>query len=611
MSGFDFRGLIKNQWVIVCSLVGLVALCTTLVDVFTGKFGSSTSTQTANNNQTTNNNQTGNQVNPQPQTVSKPKHGRQWVLDSTGAGDADAKDFASIVNSLQDGDTVQVKAGSYNGPLALAKSVVITGDTDQKTGARASIRYSGTGCVITGGQVTLQNLDISETSEGGAALISAVSQSVVQIKNCNLLSLGSNGVALSENGQLTLQDSSLRTGNKGTACIVKGYAKATIERSSFEENLRCVDCVEQGSVAINDCKFQNNTSDSDKASLVYFGSTGSAQLSRCTFTENTVTITDAQGIMTLTSCRFEKNREGRYKYTVGAGASGQNAYGKLTLSACEFVSNPTAVWVSNGGQLTMDGCKFQSCGQIPKAGAVVPNCANLLIMGQGSFATVTNTTFTDVQFAGVLVADQAHATLKDITIQGGQYGIDLGVTATNLSKGGSADLENVTLSGQTAQAARLTRASFLKLFKCHVDGEAWDSSIYADTDSILEMAGCDVKGGKGNGLEVAGSNSQARAQECQFLSFQGTGVVGRNAAKIALTSCTLEQNDIGAQAIESAMVTVENSTIGSNRTYGVSALNAGYVSLANTNFTDQPNQSNKDSSSTVRVSDKRAMTANQ
>jgi Right handed beta helix region len=611
VSGLDFRGLIKNQWVIVCSLVGLVALCTTMVDVFTGKFGSSTGTQTANNNQTTNNNQTGNQVTPQQQAASKPKHGRQWVLDSTGAGDADAKDFAPIVNSLQDGDTVQVKAGSYNGPLALAKSVVITGDTDQKTGARASIHYSGTGCVITGGQVTLQNLDVSETSEGGSALISAVSQSIVQIKNCNLLSLGSNCVAMSENGQLTLQDSSLRTGNKGTACIVKGYAKATIERCSFEENLRCVDCVEQGSVAINDCKFQNNISDSDKASLIYFGSTGSAQLNRCTFTENTVTITDAQGIMTLTNCRFEKNREGRYKYTVGSGTSGQNAYGKLTLSACEFVSNPTAVWVSNGGQLTMDGCKFQGCGQIPRSGDAAANYANLLIMGQGSVATVTNTTFTDVQFAGVLVADQAHATLKDITIQGGQYGIDLGVTATNLSKGGSADLENVTLSGQTGQAARLTRASYLKLFNCHVDGEVWDSSIYVDTGSILELAGSDFKAGKGNGLEVVGSNSQARGQQCQFLSFQGTGVVGRNNAKIGLTGCTLEQNDIGAQAIESAMVTLENCTVGSNRTYGVSALNAGYISLANTTFTNQPNQTNKDGFSTVRISDKQAMTANQ
>ena len=106
----------------------------------------------------------------------------------------------------------------------------------------------------------------------------------------------------------------------------------------------------------------------------------------------------------------------------------------------------------------MDGCKFQGCGQIPRSGDAPANYANLLIMGQGSVATVTNTTFTDVQFAGVLVADQAHATLKDITIQGGQYGIDLGVSATNLPKGGSADLENVTLSGQTGQAARLTRA---------------------------------------------------------------------------------------------------------------------------------------------------------
>jgi Right handed beta helix region len=611
VSGFDFRALIKNQWIIVCSLVGLVALCTTVVDVSTGKFGSSSNTPTANNNQTTNTNQTGNQATPQPQAVSKPKHGRQWVLDSTGASDADAKDFAPIVNSLQDGDTIQVKAGSYNGPLALAKSVIITGDTDQKTAARASIHYSGgTGCVITGSQVTLQNLDVSETSEGGSVLISAISQSVLQIKNCNLLSRGSNCIGMSENAQLTLQDSSLRTVSKGKACTIEGYAKATIDRCTFEENLRCIDCLGQGSVAANDCKFQNNISDSKDASLIYFGSTGSAQLSRCTFTENTGVVTDAQGMMTLTNCRFEKNREGYWKYTV-ASTSWQSASGKLALSACEFVSNPRALMVSNGGQLTMEGCKFQNCGQLPKGGDAAANYANLLVMGEGSLATVTNTNFTDVQFAGVLVADQAHATLKDISIHGGQYGIDLGVTASNLAKGGSAELENATLSGQTGQAARLTRGSYLKLFNCHLDGEAWDSSIYVDTGSILEMAGSDLKGGKGNGLEVVGSNSQARAQQCQFLSFQGIGVVGRNEAKVGLTGCTLEQNDTGAQAIESAMLTLENCTIGSNRTYGVSALNAGYVSLANTTFTDQTNQSNKDGFSTVRISDKRAMTANQ
>jgi hypothetical protein len=611
VNGFDFRALVKNQWVIVCSLVGLVALGTTVVDVFTGKFGSSTSTQTANNNQSTNTSQTGNQATGQQQAVSKPKHGRQWVLDSGGAGDADAKDFAQIVNSLQDGDSVQVKAGSYSGPLGLAKSVVVTGDTDQKTGARASIHYSGgTGCVITGGQVTLQNLDISETSEGGSVLISGISQSVLQIKNCNLLSRGSNCIAMSENAQLTLQDSSLRTVGKGKACSIEGYAKATIDRCTFEENLRCIDCVQQGSLAANDCKFQNNSSDSKDASLIYFGSTGSAQLTGCTFTENMAVITDAQGTMTLTNCRFERNREGYWKYTV-ASTSWQNTSGKLSLSACEFVSNPRAVMVSNGGQLTMEGCKFQGCGQLPKGGDVAANYANLLVMGEGSLATVTNTNFTDVQFAGVLVADQAHATLKDITVQGGQYGIDLGVSASNLPKGGSAELENATLSGQTGQAARLTRGSYLKLFNCHIDGEAWDSSIYVDTGSIVEMAGSDVKGGKGNGLEAVGANSQARAQQCQFLNFQGIGVVGRDDAKIGLIGCTLQQNDTGAQASESAMVTLENCTIGSNRTYGVSALNSGYVSLANITFTDQPNQTNKDGFSTVRTSDKRAVTANQ
>ncbi|HEY4814514.1 MAG TPA: right-handed parallel beta-helix repeat-containing protein [Chthoniobacterales bacterium] len=598
MKAFDFGALVRNQWVIVCSLVGLVALCTTVVDVFTGKFGSSTVTQNQNNNQAT------NQASPQQQVVSKPKHGRQWVLDSTGAGDSDAKDFVQILNGLQDGDTIEVRAGSYDGPLTLAKSVVVTGDTDQKTGARASIHYSGgNGCAITGGQVTLQNFDFSETSEGGSVLISAGSQSVVQIKNCNLVSRGSHCVGALENAQLTLQDSSLRTLGKGYGCYVKGNAKATIERCTFEENLGCVQCTEAGSVVINDSKFQNNITSSKDAFLVLLSGTGSAEVNRCTFTENTTAVADAQGRMTLTNCRFEKNREGYWKYIAVADASG-----KLTLTGCEFVSNPRAVVASNGAQLTVDGCKFQSSGQIPQVTDARAYFANLLVMGQGSLATVTNTTFTDVQFEGVLVADQAQARLKDVTIQGGQYGINLGVTTSTLTKGGFAELENVTLSGQIGQPVRMTRASYLKMLNCHIDGDAWDSSIYVYSGSSVEMTGCDIKGGKGNGLEAIGQDSQVHAERCQFLSFQGSGVLARDQAKIVLSGCTLEQNAVGAQAggeadgaSQGGTITLENCTIRSNRTYGVSAINRGYVGLTATTFDNQPTQTFKDTSGSVQV----------
>ena len=598
MKAFDFGALVRNQWVIVCSLVGLVALCTTVVDVFTGKFGSSTVTQNQNNNQTT------NQATPQQQVVSKPKHGRQWVLDSTGAGDSDAKDFVQILNGLQDGDTIEVRAGSYDGPLTLAKSVVVTGDTDQKTGARASIHYSGgNGCAITGGQVTLQNFDFSETSEGGSVLISAGSQSVVQIKNCNLVSRGSNCVGTLENAQLSLQDSSLRTLGKGYGCYIKGNAKATIERCTFEENLGCVQCTEAGSVVINDSKFQNNITSSKDAFLVLLSGTGSAEVNRCTFTENTTAVADAQGRMTLTNCRFEKNREGYWKYIAVADASG-----KLTLTGCEFVSNPRAVVASNGAQLTVDGCKFQSSGQISKGADEPAYFANLLVMGQGSAATVTNTTFTDVQFEGVLVADQAQARLKDVTIQGGQYGINLGVTTSTLTKGGFAELENVTLSGQIGQPVRMTRASYLKMPNCHIDGDAWDSSIYVYSGSSVEMTGCDIKGGKGNGLEAIGQDSQVHAERCQFLSFQGSGVLARDQAKIVLSGCTLEQNAVGAQAggeadgaSQGGTITLENCTIRSNRTYGVSAINRGYVGLTATTFDNQPTQTYKDTSGSVQV----------
>jgi len=591
----DFQVLIRNQWIIVCSLVGLVALVTTIVDVATGRFGSGTTAQTQNSNQAQN--------QASPRQIANPKNGRQWVLDSSGGRDSDAKDFLQIVNGIQDGDTIQVRPGSYNGPLALAKSVTITGLSDKNTGARPSIRYSGgTGCQITGAQVMLENLDFSETSQGNSVLLIAQLQSVTQIKKCNFVSRGSDCLVAVDTAHLVAEDCTFQTLSQGFGCYVKGTAKATIERCTFQANRGCVDCIESGSLVINDCKFENNHSDAQESFLVRLTSTGSAEMNGCSFTDNTIPVISQQGSMSLTNCRFERNRAGGYwRFILGAGGSTS-----VTLTGCQFLSNDYAVVAAHGAIMQVEGCRFERGGQIPKDNSP-QNDANLLAMHNNTQVTIRNTTFADVQFAGVLVADQAQAILQDTTIQGGQYGIDLGVTEQNLQYGGVARLQNVTFSGQTGQAVRLTRASRLQMYNCHVSADAWNGSIFVDTGSGLEMTNCELQGGKGNGLEAVASSSEVHAEQCQFLGFQGFGVLARNRAKIVLSGCTLQQNDVGAQAggadeaSEGGVVTLENCTIRSNRTYGVSAVHGGYVALNATTFSDQPKQTFNDPSSSVRL----------
>jgi hypothetical protein len=70
----------------------------------------------------------------------------------------------------------------------------------------------------------------------------------------------------------------------------------------------------------------------------------------------------------------------------------------------------------------------------------------------------------------------------------------------------------------------------------------------------------------------------------------------------------LEQNEVGAQAggeadaaAQGGTITLENCTIRSNRTYGVSAINRGYVGLTATTFDNQPTQTFKDTSGSVQV----------
>src|SRR5260221_13967027 len=89
----DFRALIKVQWVLVLSLVALVSFCTTVLDLFTGKFGGASN---------------------QRRVDSTGK--RTWVLDAGGGRGSDGKDFSEIINKVGEGDPIRIKPGVYKGP---------------------------------------------------------------------------------------------------------------------------------------------------------------------------------------------------------------------------------------------------------------------------------------------------------------------------------------------------------------------------------------------------------------------------------------------------------------------------------------------------------------
>jgi nitrous oxidase accessory protein NosD len=575
----DFRALIKNQWVLVLSLVALVSFFATVIDLFTGRFGGTS----------------------QQKTISATGK-RVWILDAAGGRGSDGKDFSEVINNVAEGDTIQLKPGVYNGPSVVTRSISIVGQT-ASSGERASIHYTaGLGMTVTATQLNVENIEFTQTSAGQSGIIVVSGQTIAQISKCAFLTRGSYCISGQGSARIIAQDSKFQSFSQGTGLFIKENANGTLERCTFEENQEGAHSEGASYLTMNDCTFQKNTT-SKAGSCVFVLSSGSAQLNGCHFSdnENAAPVQVGQSDLTLNNCIFERNGGGELGFIV-------QAYNQATLhmSNCTFTENKRPVDIKDSSRLFMDNCKFSKCGETAKS--VLPQSrSNLLIQDKNSQATVKKTEFSDIQYAGVLVADEAQLSMQDSTVSGGQYGIDLGTTKERGPVGGIASLQNVTITGQLGQMIRVTRGGKLTMTNCKLNSaDAYISAIYLDLSGSVDMSGCDVQGGKKHGLEAVGSNTQAIAKNCKFTGFQNAGVLARKNARVTLDSCTLEQNDIGAEAgdatdpHDSATLTLQNSTVSANRTFGVSALQRAVLVLSAITYNDQTTQIHKDPSAAVR-----------
>jgi hypothetical protein len=574
VSTIDLRAPLKNQWVLILSLVALVSFGAMIVDLLTGRFGEPSTAKTANGGK------------------------KIWVLDASG-GRADGKDFADIMNNVAEGDTIQLKPGIYNGPSVITRSVRIEGQT-ANSGERASIHYTaGLGMTITAAQVAVENIEFTQTSAGQSGIVVVSGQTVIQISKCAFLTRGSYCIFGQGSARIVVEDSKFKSFSQGAGFFIKENANGTLEHCTFEENQEGAHSEGASYLTLNDCTFQKNAT-SKAGSCVFVLSSGNAQINGCHFldNENVAPVEVGQTDLTLSNCTFERNGGNEIGLIVQA-----NSGATLHISSSTFSENKKPVVIKDGSRLFVDNCKFDKCGETSKSVAG----SNLLVQDKGSQATIKKTEFTDIRYAGVLVADEAQLTMQDSTVNGGQYGIDLGTTREKGQVGGTASLQNVTITGQVGQMVRLSRGSKLTMVDCKLtSGDAYYSAIYLESGANIDMSGCDLQGGKKNGLEAVGSNTQALAKSCKFSGFQNAGVLVRKNGRATLDSCTLEQNDIGAEVgdgtdpRDGASLTLQNSTVSSNRTFGVSAVQRSVLVLSAVTYNDQTTQIHKDPTAAVR-----------
>jgi parallel beta helix pectate lyase-like protein len=576
VKAIDFRALIKNQWVLVLSLVALVSFFTTVIDIFTGRLGGSSA---------------------QKRVDSAGK--RTWMLDAGGGRGTDGKEFSEIINNVGEGDTIELKPGVYNGPPVIARSIHIVGQS-ASSGERASIHYTaGLGMTVTAAQINVDNVEFTQTSAGQSGIIVLSGQTIAQINKCSFLTRGSYCIFGQGSARVVVQDSKFQSFNQGTGFFIKESVNGTLERCTFEENQEGGHSEGASNLTLNDCTFQKNTP-TKAGACVFILSSGNAQINGCHFSdnENAAPIQIGQSDVTVNNCIFERNSGSELGFAIQA----HNA-ATLHMSNCTFTEDKRPVVIKDGSRLFMESCRFDKCGESSKSIAG----ANLLIEDKNSQATIKKTEFSDVQYAGVLVADEAQLTMQDSTVSGGQYGIDLGTTKEKGLVGGSATLQNVTITGAIGQMVRATRSSKLTMVNCKLNSaDAYYSAIYLDSGANIDMSGCEVQGGKRHGLEAVGTNTQVSAKNCKFFNFQNAGVLARRNARATLDSCTLEQNDIGAEVgdgtdpRDNATLTLQNCTVSSNRTFGVSAVQRAVLVLSAITYNDQITQIHKDPSAAVR-----------
>lgn len=574
MKTIDFRALIKTQWVLVLCLVALVSALTTVVDLFSGRFGGA-----------------------QKMVDSTGK--RTWVLDASGGRGADGKDFSEIIYNVAEGDTIQLKPGVYNGPSVVPRSIHIVGQT-ASSGERASIHYTaGLGMTVTAAQINVENIEFTQTSAGQSGIIVVSGQTLAQIDKCAFLTRGSYCVSGQGSARIVAQDSKFQSFSQGSGFFIRENANATLERCTFEENQEGAHSEGASYLTLNDCTFQKNTT-TKAGACVFVLSSGNAQLNGCHFSdnENAAPVQVVQSDLTLNNCTFARNGGSEAGWIIQAdnGAT-------LRVSGSTFTENRNPVIIKDSSRLFMDNCKFDKCGETSKS----VSGSNLLIEDKNSQATIKKTEFSDIRYAGVLVADDAELTMQDSMINGGQYGVDLGTTKEKGLVGGTAKLQNVTITGQLGQMVRATQGSRLTMVNCKLNSaDAYYSAIYLESGGNIDMSGCEVQGGKNHGLEAVGLNTQVSAKNCKFFSFQNAGVLVRRNAQANLDSCILEQNDIGAEvgdgtdSRDNATLTLQNCMVSSNRTFGVSAVQRAVLVLSAVTYNDQAAQIHKDPSAAVR-----------
>jgi len=128
-----------------------------------------------------------------------PKKRGQWIVDASGAHDADSSDIATVAASLTDGDVVTLRPGTYTGSCEITVSARFVGPASGK--GIASIRSvdpQHPGLSVSGKKVSLENVSINFEAAGDWPAMWIWRNSIVEMANCSMSTQSKFGILVGE-----------------------------------------------------------------------------------------------------------------------------------------------------------------------------------------------------------------------------------------------------------------------------------------------------------------------------------------------------------------------------------------------------------------------------
>ena len=609
--------LLRNQWLLLFSLLAIVSLGTTVFDIGSGRFAPSANNAPISPLSKIRSNDLATEsspisASPAPSLnfpVLKPKTSGKWIVDASGSAKADSRELSAVIANASDGDTIMLQPGEYKGEITISKSVHVIGVTDQNgaSGALPVIHGSlADSLTITGSHVVLENLVISQDTPGNLQGVLVDQEASLEMVKCTVQARSKFGVDVLKQGQIAAHDSTFETYRTGSGVTIEDNGRGTLESCTVTNNAWGAVCSGSAKLELTGCTFrQNGTPDGAGCTVEAYGGRAQAEASRCQFQENVATAwADESGTLNIKDSTFEGNGlTGDAKFA-GRGLVCSVNSGTATISNCAFDRNKQGVVATNGGKMQIVGCKFDANGLITQNQSLYNFTFNVYVFGSSAAMTISDTPFTNVVNGAMYSVAGGQLNLENCAIQGGVNGLQVGFE----NEPASATLRRVEFSGQSSFQMYVCGGSRVTLEKCRMlQGRSGVDGLLVRAGSKVEVVGCEFLEAGSSGLEADDPNTEITVRDSRFAGNQGSGLLVCNQATLAGSDCLVEGNQYGVQAgvpnarNSAGTITLERSTVRSNRYWGVGALARSTIVLRDVSFVNQQQNTYRESGASIRI----------